>query len=439
MRILCIGIAGLPSGVQSNLATANVLQDHDAIVVNPKDLKTLYDVSAIDPDPYLPVTGELSRSESGAYVDRVSDSRKEEVKALLGLGGVLVCLMHPARYWSYSVRRPRKEATVKWISNYDWLGFEAPFDECLHNLEFGIGDTINFFDQSHPFAAYLRNKPRWTAFVRHKDYSHWKVLASAFGDHDVALTCRQGRGHVVFLPSGRFDGDTELLETCIKDLLGEKEFREKPTWVREILVPGQKEVLEEIQHTEAEIDKLQKKRCKLDSSDEQLERWKWLLWETGRDHLEPVVREALMLIGCKVEPQPVKESDGKIDSEFGVALLSVEGTVGPVTRDKLGQLVVNIGNFLTEKGVSPKGIFVGNPFRKERLDNRPPKGSQKKLFAKELIEDAENLGITVLLSTDLYDVVCGILERQIDENRKKELRQDIFGGKGLVRLQPQRT
>ncbi len=432
MRILCIGIWGLPSGEYGDLITANVLQDYDAVVVNPEDLETLYPTSAIPGKLYRSEERKLLTIEAGDYVKYVSEMRSKELRGLLELGGVLICFMQPlVHYWYELVPGLLKEQ----ITNYDWLGFTAPFNEYLENLGYGHGETIDSINQSQSFAAYLRNKPSWTAFVRHKDYSHWRVLASAFGTNDVALTCRQGRGHIVFLPSGRFDEDMELLESCIKNLLGEKEPREKPTWVREILVPGQKEISEKIQHTEAGIDKLQKERNELYASDEQLERWKWLLWETGRDHLEPAVREALALIGCKVEPQPIEDSDGKVESEFGTALLEVEGTVGTVTRDKLGQLVVNIGNFLKDKGISPKGILVGNPFRKEPLHNRPPKGTQKMPFAKELIQDAENQNITVLLSTDLYNIVCGILDKRISEGKKKELRQAIFEGKGLVRLQ----
>ncbi len=227
-----------------------------------------------------------------------------------------------------------------------------------------------------------------------------------------------------------------MLESCIRNLLGEKEPREKPIWVREIVLPQQKEIQDKIRQTENEIERLKEERDELSTSDEQLERWKWLLWETGRDYLESVVREALTLIGCQIEPQPVEDSDGKVESEFGTALLEVEGSVAAIKRDKLGQLVVNIGNFLNEKGISAKGIFIGNPFRNERLENRPPQETQKKLFAKEFIDDAEKHNIVVLPSTDLYTIVCGILDGSISEDRRKELRQAIFEGKGLIRLEP---
>lgn len=433
MRILSIGILGLPSGVGGDLATAHVFHNYNAVVVNPQDLETLYEQYGITGHLYYYGSEGLLASEAALDIKRINETRSAELERLLEMGGVLVCFMQPVvDYWYEELPRDREEFGR--ITNYDWLGSTAPFGEYLENLRRGSGDTIDFVAQSHPFAAYLRQTPPWAAFTEHKEYSHWRVLASAFGTNDVALTRRQGRGHIVFLPAGQFDGARELLESCIKPLLREKEPREKPTWVKEILVPGQKEIQQEIEHAETEIDKLQKKRHKLYASDEQLERWKWLLWETGKEYLEPVVRDALALIGCEVEPQPDRDSDGKVESESRIALLEVGGSDGTLRKRKLQELAGNIANFYSQRGVLPKGILVGNPFCKERLDDRPPKGTQQQLFAKELVEDAVTQSIAVLWSCDLYNIVCRILEGQVSEDEKTKLRQAIFEGKGLVRL-----
>lgn len=434
MKILCIGVRGLPSGVESDLSAANVFQGYDAVVVNPEDFRTLYYKL------YRAKSTEFSDSDDGQtllqktvwdIITSINEMRIKEVAGLLELGGILICFMQPVIHGSYwhGFGTSRRQAKM---TNYDWLGSAVAFDK--YDLKLGFGETIDSIDQGHPFAAYLEKTPSWTAFCRLKDCSEWKVIASAFSTNAVALTRRQGQGHVVFLPSEYSVEDGALLESCIANLLGQKEPREKPTWVREIFVPQQEQILEQINRNDDVIKKLRKRKEKLHTSNEQLERWKWLLWETGKEYLEPVVREALGLIGCKVEPQPDKDSDGKIESDVGIALLEVVGGEGTIRREKLGQLVSNIGNFLSTKEISPKGILVGNPFCKAHPDNRPPKGTQKKLFAKELIEDAEMQSITVLLSTDLYCVVCGVLNGQVGEDKKKELRHLIFKGKGLVRL-----
>ena len=81
-----------------------------------------------------------------------------------------------------------------------------------------------------------------------------------------------------------------------------------------------------------------------------------------------------------------------------------------------------------------KGILIGNPFCELDLDDRPPKRSQKPLFAKELLDGAQQQGITVLLSTDLYQVVTSILDGKVGAEEKQSIRQRIFEGSGLVVL-----
>ncbi len=179
---------------------------------------------------------------------------------------------------------------------------------------------------------------------------------------------------------------------------------------------------------------LEKERETLIDAENKLERWKYLLYEKGKHQLEPVVREVLALIGCSVEPQPDKDSNDLIMCDYGNALLEVAGSKETIRIEKLGELIKNMGNFMSEKHSSVKGILVGNPFCEEPLDNRPPKDSQKKLFTKELIESAEKQDIAVLLTTDLYEVVCRILNNALQEKEKQSLQERIFNGKGLVRL-----
>jgi len=159
-----------------------------------------------------------------------------------------------------------------------------------------------------------------------------------------------------------------------------------------------------------------------------------LLYEKGKHRLEPAVRDALVLLGCHVEPQPDKDSDGIVASDYGTALLEVVGSKTTIKTEKLGELVKNIGNFISTKGGKVKGILIGNPFCDEPLDNRPPKDSQRGLFAKELLESAEQQSITVLLTIDLYEVVSRTLKGELLEPEKRVLQEGIFNGKGLVKL-----
>jgi len=68
------------------------------------------------------------------------------------------------------------------------------------------------------------------------------------------------------------------------------------------------------------------------------------------------------------------------------------------------------------------------------LDNRPPKGSQKSLFAKELILSAKNQGVSVLLTTDLYEFITRELNHTISDQQKESIRKKIFEGNGQIEL-----
>lgn len=428
MKILTINVIGIPSGSSYDLFNANVFQDYDAVVVDPESLDWLY--GRVD---YHDRDESTLTSKFGMIISRVNVKRREQVIGLLQRGGVVVSFMEPLRRYSYNYRYEGEDHWIH-ITNYDWLLKQSDIEKELGEIKYDKGITIDYIDSGHPFSEYLNTKPSWSAYVDKEACENWKVLASAFGTHAVALAKRVGLGHIILLPSYYHHENGELLERCIIKLLGDKETTPQPSWARTILVHGQAELISKITEVSEQIDTLTEQKENLISERNTLERWKWLLYEKGKHQLEPVVRESLALLGCHVEPQPDKDSDGMVIFEYGTALLEVVGSKATIKTEKLGELIKNMGNFISEKGGKVKGILVGNPFCDEPLDNRPPKDSQKQLFANELIESAEQQGITVLLTTDLYEIVSRILKGELPKEEKQSIQQQIFNGKGLVRL-----
>jgi hypothetical protein len=407
-----------------------VFQDYDAVVVDPESLDDLYGRRY---DLYHNRNDRQLTPEAGYLISSVNQKRREQVIGLLQRGGIVVCFMQPLRSYNYN-RRYEGEDHWIYVTNYDWLLKSSDIKTKLGEIKYSTGTTIDYIDSGHPFSEYLNIKPSWSAYVDTDACEDWKVLASAFGTHVVSLARRIGLGHIVLLPSDYDYHNGELVERCTFKLLGDKKVRPQPSWAKDILVPRQEELMSNIIKVSDQIDTFDKEREKLVRDKDKLERWKWLLYETGKHYLEPVVREALSLLGCNVEPQPDKDSDGAVTFEKGTALLEVGGSKGTIKIDKIGELIKNMGNFMSQKWCTVKGILVGNPFCDEPLGNRPPKNSQKQLFAKELIESAEQQSITVLLSTDLYEVICRILTGKLTDTEKQSLRERIFNGKGLVRL-----
>lgn len=428
MKILTINVIGIPSGSSYNLFDAHVFQDYDAVVVNPESLDGLYGYGCID---YYNHDERILTSKFGQILSATNKKRCEQVNGLLQRGGVVVCFMQPLRSYSYTWRHAEKDRRT-YIENYEWLPDDINSE--LEEIKSGRGQTIDYIDSGHPFSEYLNIKPSWSAYVDKDACKNWKVLASAFETHAVALTKRVGLGHIVLLPSYYDYHNGEMLERCVIKLIGDKESTPQPSWAKDILVPRQQELISKIIEISDQIDTLEKGRKELIDEKVNLERWKHLLYEKGIHQLEPVVRDALALLGCTVEPQPDKDSDGAVACDYRTALLEVVGSKGIIRIEKLGELKKNMGNFIAQKGTDIKGILVGNPFCEEPLDNRPPKESQKQLFAKELIESAERQDITFLLSTDLYKIACHVLSGELPETEKRPLQERIFKGKGRVRL-----
>lgn len=426
MKVLAINHWGIQGASTSNLVGANVFQDYDAVVVYPQGFNNLYSSIHFTDEKLQNVSSQI-----GSEVSNVNKTRREEIRILLKRAGVVVCFMLPMSFIYYSERYADRDRSV-YISNYDWLFTDVRNE--LGDIKSSRGTTIEYINPAHPFSNYLNTKPAWSAYVDISDCKKWRILASAFGTHAIALDKRVELGHIILLPSTYYSDKGRMVEKCIEKLLQVDEITPTPNWVKDILVPREQEIINCIIGVDGQISSLEKEREAKLSEKRELERWKYLLYEKGKHHLEPVVRDALKLIGCDVEPQPDKDSNGLVVSDHGTALIEVVGSKGTVKIEKLGELTTNMGNFISEKKKPVKGILIGNPFCEQALDNRPPKQSQKPLFAKQLLESAQKQGITVLLSADLYQVVTSILSGKFGAEEKQSIRQRIFEGSGLVML-----
>lgn len=430
MKILTINVSGIPDSSSSNLIDAHLFQDYDVIVIDPSDLYFLY-----GPRPDFfdnRAEGKLSLKTAN-FINRINERRQEQIQGFMKKGGVLVCFMEPPLSYTYNTTSNGREYTNQ-ITNYEWLCESAKFETEIGEIKYGKGTTIDYIDQAHPFAQYLKIKPSWSGYIDKDNYADYRIIASAYGTHVISLVKIMDSGLLIFIPDYYDHHNGELLKQCINELSCKQEIDSQPKWIETILVPGEDKLLSNIASSSKEIDTLINHKQTLIKQETEIEKWKWLLYTKGKQQLEPIVRNAFSLLGFTVELQPDKDSDGAIISEYGTSLLEIVGSKESVKIEKIGQLIRNIGNFITAGKGNAKGILVGNPFCEEPVGNRPPKDSQKQLFVKEIIDTAEQQNISVLYSPDLFEIVSLILENKIGESEKKALREKIFSEKGLIRL-----
>jgi len=425
IRILSVGIYGLPSGENRDFEYANVLQDYDAVVVNPNRIETLFNDRRIK---YRNAGRFILDSENAQFLLNQSHKRRREIQGLLEKGGIVIVFMQPILRYPYGEDHN--------ITNYDWLIDRSSMSREL-GISFGKGDTVDELLVHHPFYEYLKLKPDWNAYadITTATQYDWQILASAFNTHSLSLIKQVNNGQIIFIPSTYSSDNGSILEDCIQSVLRADIPSPKPDWLNDIVVPGQEVLQPKLDTINKEIENLRGKAEQINSNIEQLDNWKYLLYEQGEHHLQPIVRNALSIVGMQDKSDIEQIADGFFVCEYGGAILEVEGSKNAIKIEKINQLIKDRANYSTDKQItSPKGILVGNPFREEPLDNRPPKGSHKKLFTKELLQTAEKQDIVVILSTDLYNIASLSLRGQIPGERKREIRKLIFESTGLLKL-----
>ncbi len=425
IRILSIGTYVLPSGENSDFVSANVLQDYDAVVVNPDRMVNLFDYSSVK---FLNSKKYILDAENGRLLLYQSLKRRIEVEGLLEKGGIVIVFMQPVVRFTYGENGD--------ITNYDWLLSRNSIVKEL-GISIGSGININDFLVNHPFYEYLKLKPHWEAYANIKTATQydWQILASAFNTHALSLTKQVGNGHIIFLPSTYSLDNGSILEDCIQSILNGDVPSPKPDWLNDVVVPGQEVLKPKLSKINEEIENLRVKAEQIKSDIEELDKWEYLLYEQGENRLRPVVRNVLSIIGMQDKSDIEQIADGFFTCDEGDAILEVEGSVNSIKIEKISQLIKDRANYITDKQTtSPKGILVGNPFREEPLDNRPPKSSQRQPFTRELLQTAEKQDIVVILSTDLYNIASLSLRGQINDERKQEIRKIIFESTGLIKL-----
>lgn len=88
-----------------------------------------------------------------------------------------------------------------------------------------------------------------------------------------------------------------ILENCIQSILEIHIPSPKPDWVKSIIVPGQEVLQPKLNEINQSVEDLRSKAEQINSDIEQLEKWKYLLYEKGEHYLQPIVRNALSIIG----------------------------------------------------------------------------------------------------------------------------------------------
>lgn len=306
--------------------------------------------------------------------------------------------------------------------------FAAPEGmEWLHSQfkPYSTGGTVVDVIPGTPFSGVLERFRRQTAYrTLLRLAGRWKALENNNTGMPVAAWLAAGQGHMVLLPW--FDQPHQVIRSLLDTVLPrlaprlfedeEMPEEEPPEWVSSFSIPGLQELAGEVNGLDEEMSKLQGLRDQKEEERRELERFQGLLWWTGIP-LQRVAEQALRKLG--IEAYPEEPKDLVIDLDSGRLFIEMEGAEGPIKVNKGRQLLDYIN--ADPKPENVEGAILGNPFRREHPDQRPPATSQADLFTVDLRRMADRHNWRLLLTKALFDYLVRHLsgdKKAADEARK---------------------
>lgn len=185
-----------------------------------------------------------------------------------------------------------------------------------------------------------------------------------------------------------------------------------PEWAAALVsaMPGIKEIEDQTAEIAQRIDDLEKNADALSLKKQEIEKWAELLWLDGIA-LQRRVREALDLLGFQTEMRdPTGHGEDLVATHSAYRfLIEVTGATGSIKIDKARELVQWILDSDTPD--KARGVLIGNAFRTEPPQNRPPTTNHK-LFTNEVERLAERFDFALLDVRELYKTVVAKLENK---------------------------
>lgn len=385
-----------------NIAASNKFQDYDVVIADPWPVETILGI-----EQNKSGTGELEAAVS-EHIKNLLDERFSEGSAFLRNGGLVVCVFRPTRQ-----------------DNYGWFLRASDPTQSLP-IKLGADHRLGFVDEESPFAPYLQ----LAGITVHAYWSGAAVsrsLAWDVADRIVALVIQEGSGQLVLLPECTNPDKGQVLVNCLRGALSFPQPEEEetpPAWVEAYRLQIEDKLEEEREQISFEIERLRQVRAATVAKIRKVKALNQLLWGTGHA-LEEAVREAFEQLGFSTKRH--RRVDLLIESDLGMAFVEVVGSEHVIRIRKIDQL----GGYIADWGSSTaKGVLVGNAFKSNPLNDRPP---TRDWFSTETVESARNRDCALLTTIDLYHAVEQVLGAGTDE-LSATIQHAIFDACGLCDL-----
>jgi hypothetical protein len=217
------------------------------------------------------------------------------------------------------------------------------------------------------------------------------------------------------------------INLLIEEQVGSEEDPE-PDWLNKISLPGEPEILADIDSFRVKITELESQKTRKIEDLSKLGYYKKLLY-LNKIPLQGVVKESFGLLGIKIDsPEATNLEDGFFQTEDGGKIyMEIRGkdTSGMIMKD-LTQLIGRIGTEgeHNSKEYKTKGIYVLNHYRLELPTTR------KKAFDSNLVDKAIPWNILLMTTYDLFQLV----EAHLGGKKFDNLDKQIFNMEGVFEI-----
>jgi hypothetical protein len=232
---------------------------------------------------------------------------------------------------------------------------------------------------------------------------------------------------VFWLPTPDQVDPTEAIDLILGERYGVAENLREPGWVRGFALPAEAPIAAEIAGLEGRRSTLEVEIDAARARAVEAAAPKLLLYEKGKQVLEPIVRSSLRQLGAEVDdPQEEGIEDGLLGRPpSAAAVLEIKGRKGQIKQDDVRQVVQWASDARGRDGVAYKPIIVGNPHCEEE-----PAQRGDPLTAKAL-EYAINSDAALLTTVQIFEALSRRQRGQFDD---EAFWAAVFAAKGVVEL-----
>lgn len=242
-------------------------------------------------------------------------------------------------------------------------------------------------------------------------------------------------GNIIFLPPPTKVTVEQAIDIMINILTGGELIESPPQWENKIDLPGLQDIKNQIVQKEEEKETLIKDIEKLKNSKDNLIKFRRLLWTDGTP-FENAVKDAFVTLGFS-EIRKTREKnledwviDFKFVPEYKHGIFEIKGSEKRTSLSDLNQCDKWVKDYLLEKNLQVKGIFVSSQYRRGDIRTNL---KQREHFEKNELKFARQREICILPSHEIFYALVEKIKGNPQITRKL-IERKIAASSGICKL-----